>query len=41
MPKEFIWGPGGEKSTATGRGTFFSTTPQVFHSAYIFRRILN
>ena len=23
MPKDFLGGPGGEKSTATGRGTFF------------------
>jgi len=35
MPKDFTWGPGREKSTATGRGTFFPATPQVFYSAYI------
>jgi len=36
MPKDFLWGPSAEKSTATGRGTFFRATPQVFYSAYIF-----
>jgi len=36
MPKDFTWGPDREKSTATGRGTFFPATPQVFYSAYIF-----
>jgi len=35
MPKDFLWGPDAEKSTATGRGTFFCATPQVFYSAYI------
>jgi len=35
MPKEFTWGPVAEKSTATGRGTFFRATPQVFFWAYI------
>ena len=35
MPKEFTWGPDREKSTATGRGTFFSATPQVCFWAYI------
>jgi len=35
MPKDFTWGPVGEKSTATGRGTFFAATPQVFYWAYI------
>jgi len=39
MPKEFTWGPDAEKSTATGRGTFFLATPQVIYWAYIFKRI--
>jgi len=35
MPKDFTRGPVGEKSTATGRGTFFADTPQVCFWAYI------
>jgi hypothetical protein len=38
MPKNFLGGPDAEKSTATVRGTFFRATPQVFYSAYIFKR---
>jgi len=39
MPKDFLWGPVTEKSTATGRGTFFRATPQEIYQAYIFKRI--
>jgi len=31
MPEDFLGGPVREKSTATGRGTFFPNTPQVFY----------